>query len=1079
MKKGSIKSLVLSAAVAAFLVIAPSVFAQEANISAQPLPSAAPVQQSSSQQTTAPSLQQMTPRQAEAYQQLTPAQRGAVEAELGKSGGRLTPEALEALRARPEFKGLTPEDVARGKQLLDQRERSAERMPAADEGGKTVIEEARERSLFDRTRRIGKYQDISLALRPFGYDFFGEAAVRVLTERKDVPIPLKYVIGPGDEVKLLLWGRVNAQYSLTVDRDGKITIPQIGPLFVAGMTFEEMSKQVVKQAEQIVGTNVDVAMGSLKTIPVFILGDVRRPGSYTIGSFATITDALLLAGGPTEIGSMRNVQLKRKNRLVATFDLYDLLLKGDKSKDMTLMEGDVVFVPVTGPLVGVAGNVKRPAIYELRDHRDLESLLELAGGIIPTAYTQQIQVERILRNERQIVFDIDDKHLERAGTIALQDADLVKIFNIVDMNVNVVYLNGNVKRPGKYEIKPGMKLGDVLKSVNDFLPETYFDYVLIKRLKPPGMETVLIPVNLGNWFFRGEETGNVDLNPQDQVFVFNKWFFREKPFVIVEGEVRGDYSTRGGLAETTTGPAVSKRGGTLSPSDVAAVGADLKAMETDLRKDGLFDLANVLRSIGEEIRTHERVPVEKLGSIKDELLRRNRQDMAARILDMEHKAWTRCEIALVDNMRLKDAILIAGGLTNDSYLEKGEILRTNKKREYRTIYFNVARAMAGDAEHNLALQNEDRVIIHSVWEHVPRRTVSVAGEVSKPGAYQLTENMTVRELIFSAGNFLQSTHLDEAELTSMVVEEGKGVRYDTKIINLKKALEGDESHNVKLKPYDRLLVRRITDWRKDEFVTLSGEFKFPGRYAIRKGETLSSVISRAGGYTDNAYLRGAVFTRLRTRQLQQDSLQEMALRLERELLAQGSAAISSSLSADEVRAREVEMVQKKKFIETLKDLKATGRMSIRMAPIRLLKGSHFDIGLEEGDQIFIPQKNNVVNIVGAVMSQTSFIYVDKLTHKDYVNMAGGYARYADVDRVFVMKVDGSARKLNDGFVFWNDSRDRWELTALGREAKDIEPGDTIVVPEKLEKIAWLREIRDITQIVMNIAMTAGILIKVF
>ena len=386
--------------------------------------------------------------------------------------------------------------------------------------------------------RFGKYQDISLDLKPFGYDFFADASIRILTDRKDIPVPLKYVIGPGDEVKLLLWGRINAQYNLTVDRDGKITIPQIGPLFVAGMTFDEMSKQIIKQSEQIVGTNVDISMGSLKTIPVFILGDVRRPGSYTIGSFATITDALLLAGGPTEIGSMRHVQLKRKGQLITTFDLYDLLLKGDKSKDMTLMAGDVVFVPVTGPMVGIAGNVKRPAIYELRNRYDLESVIDLAGGIIPTAYTQQIQVERIIKNERQVVIDINDKNLEKAASVKLQDADLVKVFSIVDMNVNVVYLNGNVKRPGKYEIKAGMRLGDLIKDATELLPETYFEYALIKRLNPPGMETVLIPFSLTN-LLNKDPASNLELKPRDQVYVFNRWFFKDRPLVMIEGEIRG------------------------------------------------------------------------------------------------------------------------------------------------------------------------------------------------------------------------------------------------------------------------------------------------------------------------------------------------------------------------------------------------------------------------------------------------------------------------------------------------------------------------------------------------------------
>ncbi|MFH1491422.1 MAG: polysaccharide biosynthesis/export family protein, partial [Pseudomonadota bacterium] len=343
----------------------------------------------------------VTAAQAAAAQSLTPAQQSAVMQEVGKTGGQLTPGAVEALKARPEFQNLSPAEVAKGKELLQQQEAAkqaeAKKEPAKKEAEPVKKKEEEEapkkqvigglpkgETLFERARATGKYQDISLDLRPFGYDFFRDAAVKVITDSKNIPIPLKYMVGPGDEVRITMWGRANASYNLAVDRDGKIAIPNIGPLTVAGMTFEQMSAYLIKQAEQITGTNVDISMGALRTMPIFILGDVRRAGAYTIGSFATITDALLLSGGPTEIGSMRNVQLKRKDKVIQTFDLYDLLLKGDKSKDVILQAGDIVFVPVIGTYVGVAGNVKRPALYELRDNFSLEYLFDLAGGIIPT-----------------------------------------------------------------------------------------------------------------------------------------------------------------------------------------------------------------------------------------------------------------------------------------------------------------------------------------------------------------------------------------------------------------------------------------------------------------------------------------------------------------------------------------------------------------------------------------------------------------------------------------------------------------------------------------------------------------------
>lgn len=1043
-------------------------------ITAQPLPTLSPAVQGAMRGTSmgpTPSLQQVTPQQMEAYQNLSPSQRGAIEAELSRTGGQLTPAAIEALKARPEFRGLSAEEIARGRQLLEQREKTedkpAEQKIRTDSSKLVIGGEAKGVSLFDRSRSTGKYQSISLDLQPFGYEFFGQAAVRVATERKDIPVPLKYVIGPGDEVKLLLWGRVNAQFNLTVDRDGKITIPQIGPLFVAGMTFEDMSKHIIKQSEQIVGANVDITLGSLKTIPIFVLGDVRRPGAYTIGSFATITDALLLAGGPSEIGTMRHIQLKRKGQLVTTFDLYDLLLKGDKTKDAILMAGDVVFVPVTGPLVGIAGNVKRPAIYELRDRHDLESVLDLAGGIIPTAYTQQIQLERIIRNERQVVFDIDDKKMEEAKAVRLQDADLVKVFSIVDMNVNVVYLNGNVKRPGKYEIKPGMRLVDLIKGVDDLLPETHFDYALIKRLNPPGMETVLIPFHLGRLLLVKDPAQNVELKPQDRIFVFNRWFFKDKPTIEIEGEIRAECNAEQGAI----------KGQKLL--DTMAMATELKIMEDDLLKEGLNDLAVLVRNAASRIASGGTINRDSISALQKELNSRGQIVFSARLMELETKIKNSCKINLAEGMRVNDAILIAGGLSNNSYLEKGQIIRRDEKRSYQTIYFNVSQAMAGKLEENILLQDEDRIVIHSIWEQVYKKNVSIDGDVHNPGTFQYTEGMTVKDLVFKGGNITESAFVDEAEISSVIVDDRRIFRTQRKIINLRKALEGDPANNIPLKPYDRLLVKRIPDWGRLKYITLTGEFKFPGRYAIEKGERLSSVIERAGGYTSHAYLRAAYFTRNTVRVLQQKSLEDMTRRMERELLSESSSRVGSSVTGEEIQAKGAETLAKQKLIEYMKSLKATGRMTIAMSHLRVIRGGPFDVELEDGDTLDLPKKTSVVNVVGAVMSEGSHIYNDKWGYQDYITVTGGYARYADESNIFVIKVDGSARKLSKGFMEWSDNRERWEVAGYGEKIRQIEPGDVIVVPEKLTTIAWLRDLKDITQILMNTAVVAGVAIKMF
>jgi polysaccharide biosynthesis/export protein len=930
---------------------------------------------------------QLTPYQTEAFQKLTAEQRKVVEDAIQQKEGTLTPDAIEALKTKPEFQGLTPQDVLQGKEMLEKKgvekkelekkelekkerdRRETEKKSQESASERKILSEQGDKSVFERVRNVGKYQEISTTLKPFGYDFFQESAIKVVTDKKDTPVPGDYTIGPGDEVKILLWGRINANYSLVVDRNGNITIPQVGPVPVAGMTFEQMSKHLIKQAEQFVGANIDVTMGALKSIQIFVLGDIKRPGAYTIGSFATITDALLIAGGPAGIGTMRSIQLRRKDKIITTFDLYDLLLKGDKSKDTILMPGDVVFVPVAGPIVGVAGNVKRPAVYELKEKYDLNTLFELAGGIIPTAYTQQIQVERIVKNERQIVVDIDDKHLTRTKDFYLQDVDLVKIFNIVEKETNIVFVNGNVKRPGKYEYKPGMRIRDVIKDYLDLLPESYLEYALLVRLEPPALERRLVPFSLENTLSGNDRTVNFELKPQDQIFVFSKWFFKDRPSITVEGEVRDA---------------------------------------------GKFSLDK--------------------------------------------------------NTNVKDAILMAGDVTKNAYLQKGEIYRTGKKRENITIYFNVGRALEGDPENNIALQDEDRIVVHSLFEYEYKRTISVDGDVLKPGNYQYVPGTTVKDLIFASGNILESAYLDEAEITSQIVEGDRTVKLEHRNVNLRKALQGEPIDNVVLKPYDRLTVKRLQNWRRENFVTMGGEVKYPGRYIIKRNERLSSLIERAGGYSDDAYLRGAFFTRTRVKDLQQKTLEEMIARMERELLAEGATV--KETSAEGVQARQVELQQRQKFIETLKKLPPSGRMTIYLAHLRLLKGSIYDIELEEGDSLFIPTRNSVVNVAGAVMSNGSFVYADGIGYEEYIRMAGGYSRYADTSNIFVMKVDGSARKL-PGSVNWNPFQKRWEMGGFGEVRNVIEAGDSIIVPEKLERTAWLREIKDITQIFANVGLTAA------
>src|SRR5262249_7844235 len=233
------------------------------------------------------------------------------------------------------------------------------------------------------------------ALKPFGYDLFEQrrttatgstTGAATFLPPTDIPVPVDYVIGPGDTVNVQLFGNQNADYRFVVSRDGTITFPEIGPVNVAGLTYEQLRDAITQRvSEQMIGVRASVTLGELRSIRVFVLGDVNRPGSYLVSSLSTMTNALYTSGGVKPVGSLRNVALMRGGNTISTLDVYDLLLRGDTRADARLMPGDAIFVPPVGATVAIDGEVRRPAIYEIRGERNVSEIVALAGGLTPSA----------------------------------------------------------------------------------------------------------------------------------------------------------------------------------------------------------------------------------------------------------------------------------------------------------------------------------------------------------------------------------------------------------------------------------------------------------------------------------------------------------------------------------------------------------------------------------------------------------------------------------------------------------------------------------------------------------------------
>lgn len=469
----------------------------------------------------------------------------------------------------------------------------------------------------------------------FGSELFGDVPT-TFAPLDRIPVTANHVIGPGDEILLRIWGQVNLNLDLTVDRAGSIFIPQVGSITVAGLEFQQLPGYLRSQLERVfLNFDLNVNMGNLRSIQIFVVGSARRPGAYTVSSLSTLVNALFASGGPSSQGSMRRIQLKRGTTIVTEFDLYDLLLLGDKSKDAHLLPGDVVYIPPAGPAVAAAGSVRVPAIYELKNEETVADLVRMAGGLSPVADVKRATIERIDNtNSRREVLDF---RLDTAGMeTVVGDGDVLNVATVLPRFANAVTLRGNVANPGRFPWRAGMRLLDVIPdkeslltrnywnkrnalgfvpagarlaedpsaeserkplevAVQEFVADINWAYAVIERQNTQDLRTQLVPFNPGKLILGGDPTQNFELLPGDVITIFSQADIRvaqaqQNPKVRLEGEFQaaGIYDV---LPGETLGALVRRAGG-LS-SEAYLYGAEFRRESTrrdqQLRRDQFVD----------------------------------------------------------------------------------------------------------------------------------------------------------------------------------------------------------------------------------------------------------------------------------------------------------------------------------------------------------------------------------------------------------------------------------------------------------------------------------------------------------
>ena len=976
-------------------------------------PSAAPAGQSP--QVTVPKVEVKVPATLPTVEVRPPA---GIEEPVAKEPAK--PEKLQA----PEMPG--------------ESEAQKEKKEVANE----IKSEAEELSAIETALTKGSSLQISTKIRQFGYDMF-KLPSTTFAPVENIPVGPDYIVGPGDSFNIYIWGNIQQVLSATVDRDGKIALPEVGVLTVWGLTYNQVEK-LIKDALTSVYANVqiDVSMGKLRTIRVFVLGEVVKPGGYTLSSLATLFQALYEAGGPTKLGSLRKIKLLRNNKLVDEVDLYKFLLEGEKKQDYRLFSDDVIFVPPIGAVAGIAGYIKRPAIYELLGPTRISDLITLSGGITPTAYLHRLQVERIKAHEKRILLDLEFKDPSEIKTstnnLLLQDGDLVYIHPILPQKRNWVAIEGNVVRPGEYQFTEGMRISDLMKKAEGVLPEAYERAEILRFVSEHTRQA--IPFNIEK-ILKGEKEEDYFLKEWDIVKVYCWYDIYPEPMVEIKGSVN-----KPGIYRFTEKMKLS----------------DLLFRGENPARDAYLERAELYRLRKDKTREMKVVNLREVMEGKegaDILLEPWDKLLVYSLYDIYPTGYVGIEGAvnkpgnyeLTKGMKVSDLLFQANYLQKDAYLSRAELFRLRKDKKQEVIPINISKVLEGDEKENLLLEEKDVLKVYSVSEIIPKSYVEISGAVYQPGRYELSEEMRISDLLFRAKGLRKV-----AARTAELYRQRPGNVPEVIRIDLG-AVETNKENDLLLQEDDHLFVRYDTEWVEKNIITLSGEVVRPGEYVIQKGENLLDVIKRAGGFTEKAYLPGAVFTRQSVKELQKKHIKEFVETEQRKIMEEEANLAGLSLTEAEKKQRMESIQYRNKILESLVQADVPGRIVINLAQIIEKKTT---ILPENGDVLHIPQIPSSVQIVGAVVNPGAVLYEPGRDVYYYLSRLGGPTKFADIRGLYVIRAGG-------------------EVVSDFRKFKDrIERGDTIVVPEEYRfRTPTGLLVRDIAQIFYQLALPVAAMVK--
>ena len=624
------------------------------------------------------------------------------------------------------------------------------------------------------------YSTVSWAARYTNADsgkaIFGLDIFRLSTSQFDAnlagPVDENYRLGPGDRLMLILTGDVEVAHAIDVTREGFIVIPQVGQIQVANLTLAQLQDVLFSRLGRVYSgvrrgpgatTHFSVSLARLRTIQVYVTGDVTRPGSYRVASTGTAMTALYAARGPTDNGGLRQIQIRRGGKLVSALDVYDYLLQGDASNDVRLESGDVVFVPVHGARIRVVGEVTRPATYEIKPGESLADVIRAAGGFTAEASRRRVQIERIVPAEQRVaggrdrvVIDISSvtTNAEDAGPVKMEPGDVVRVFPVADRVRDRIVVQGNVWSPGAQGFTPGMRIADALKLAGGVKADAYLGDILVTRTRPDSIRVQLRALLRDT---SGNVNGDFPLQEDDEIRVFSVSEFRPKRFVAITGAVRkpGRYSYREGmtmrdlvlLAGGMTEGALVQEAEIARLPEKRAEGQTAETFRVPLDSSYVFELNTssiVNGSRGMALPSGRTAPDVTLKPYDNVLILRQPDWALQRTVAIMGEVRYPGHYALRSKSeRLSDVIARAGGLTKEAYPEGVYFARVKSGR----IGIDLADVLKDSKNRdNMLLVDGDSIFL-------PRYNgvVTVTGAVNSPLAVAYVPGENIDFYIRSAG----------------------------------------------------------------------------------------------------------------------------------------------------------------------------------------------------------------------------------------------------------------------------------------------------------------------------------------